>query len=117
MKVYLDNCCYNRPYDDQSLMRVSLETQAKIHVQDLIKEEKLNLVSSFILHYENSQNPFESRKRAILKFIADNSSQYVSEAEFDEVHCIAEEIMKSGIKTKDALHVACAIFAGCDVFL
>ena len=26
MKVYLDNCCYNRPYDDQSQLRISLET-------------------------------------------------------------------------------------------
>ena len=26
MKVYLDNCCYNRPYDDQNSLSVSLET-------------------------------------------------------------------------------------------
>ena len=31
LKVYLDNCCYNRPYDDQSQLRISLETQAKLY--------------------------------------------------------------------------------------
>lgn len=29
MRVYLDNCCFNRPYDSRSQMRVPLETQAK----------------------------------------------------------------------------------------
>lgn len=30
--IYLDNCCFNRPYDDQTQLRVSLETQAKMYV-------------------------------------------------------------------------------------
>ena len=25
MRIYLDNCCYNRPYDDQSQIRISSE--------------------------------------------------------------------------------------------
>lgn len=54
MRVYLDNCCYNRPYDDQSQLRISLETQAKLHIQDLIKEQQLELVTSYVLWYENS---------------------------------------------------------------
>ena len=28
LRIYLDNCCFNRPYDDQSQLRISLETQA-----------------------------------------------------------------------------------------
>lgn len=24
MRIYLDNCCYNRPYDDQKQIRISL---------------------------------------------------------------------------------------------
>ena len=31
MLIYLDNCCYNRPYDDQSYMRINLETQAVVN--------------------------------------------------------------------------------------
>jgi len=38
MKVYLDNCCFNRPFDDQASMIVSMETEAKLHVQDLIRQ-------------------------------------------------------------------------------
>lgn len=45
MRVYLDNCSYNRPYDDQSQMRIHLETQAKLHIQDMIRQEQIELVT------------------------------------------------------------------------
>ena len=32
MRVYLDNCCYNRPFDDQSQVRVRVETISKLAV-------------------------------------------------------------------------------------
>ena len=83
MKIYLDNCCYNRPYDDQSNIRVFLETQAKIHIQDMIRNDEVDLVTSFILYYENSKNPFESKRRAILEFIKDYSVEYISEDRLD----------------------------------
>ncbi len=30
MKIYLDNCCFNRPFDDQSQLRILLESEAKL---------------------------------------------------------------------------------------
>ena len=33
MKVYLDNCCYNRPYDDLDDLPVSLESQANNNIR------------------------------------------------------------------------------------
>ena len=33
MRIYLDNCCYNRPFDEQDDVRVRLETMAKLTVQ------------------------------------------------------------------------------------
>lgn len=49
MRVYLDMCCYNRPYDDQSQIKVSLETQAKLHIQDLIQQGRLKLIASYYI--------------------------------------------------------------------
>ena len=43
VRVYLDNCAYNRPYDSQTQMKVELETQAKLRIQRLIKEGKIEL--------------------------------------------------------------------------
>ncbi len=58
MKVYLDSFCYNRAYDDQNYLPISFETQAKLLIQLLIKEKRIELASSFILDYENSCNPY-----------------------------------------------------------
>lgn len=117
MRIYLDNCCYNRPYDDQSYMRIHLETQAKLYIQEMIKEKNFELVNSYMLEYENSKNRFISKKQAITKFIQDNESYYVGEEQIENVKEIAFSIMQTGVKEKDAIHVACAILARCDYFL
>ncbi len=117
MRIYLDNCCYNRPYDDQTQIGISLETQAKLYVQDLIKKRKIELAASYILWYENSQNPYETKRMAIGEFIQKNSVEYVGIEQADEIKRKAEKIMGTGIKMKDAYHVACAIFSSCDCFL
>lgn len=117
MKVYLDNCCFNRPYDDQSQIRISLETQAKLYVQDCIKRGKIDLVTSYILWYENSKNPYEMRQKAITEFVERNTTEYVGTDKEQTIKEKAAKIMKTGIKAKDACHVACAISASCDYFL
>ncbi len=117
MKIYLDNCCFNRPYDDQKQIRISLETQAKLYIQDLVKRRKIDLVSSYILWYENSQNPYETKKTAIGEFIRRNSAEYIDIDKADEIKAKAEEIMKTGVKMKDAYHVACALCSSCCYFL
>ena len=116
MKVYLDNCCYNRPYDDQSQIKVFLETQAKLHIQRMIVEGKVELVYSYMSRYENSQNPFEIRKNTIAEFFK-NASVYVDEGNADNAAQKARQIMTTGVKAKDAIHVACAVIAGADYFL
>ena len=68
MKIYLDNCCFNRPFDDQSSMRVKLEAEAKLFIQEKIITGKLQLVWSHILEYENRQNPFVERRNAIIEW-------------------------------------------------
>ncbi len=116
ISVYLDNCCFNRPYDDQSQIRISLETQAKLYIQRAIIERKIDMVYSYMSRYENSQNPFKIRRDTISDFFR-NSSVYVSEDNADKIQVKASEIMQTGIKSKDALHVACAIFGKADIFL
>ena len=114
VKVYLDNCCYNRPFDDQTQLRVSLETQAKLYVQLLIANEKIDLVWSYISEYENNNNPFETRRFSISRF-SQKAKHYVIES--GEILSKSNEIIKSGIKPADALHVASAIIGNADFFL
>jgi len=114
MKVYLDNCCFNRPFDDQSQIRIQLEAQAKLYVQEQIKNGEIELVWSYILDYENSFNPFEERKVTIQKW-KNKAKQDVDENE--QILETANELASLGIKNKDALHIACAVESNCDYFL
>ena len=117
MKIYLDNCCYNRPFDDQTQLTISIETQAKLQIQREIVLDKHQLVTSYILRMENAQNPFENRRFFTEDFIRRNSSEHIGVDEWKNVEEKAKGIMETGIKEKDALHVASAIVSGCDCFI
>ena len=65
MRVYLDNCCYNRPFDDQTQPAIRLETEAKMLVQALMRSGAIEYVWSFELRMESSRNPDNQRKRAV----------------------------------------------------
>ena len=117
MRIYLDNCCYNRPYDDQLQMRIHLDTEAKLHIQDMVKNNELELVTSYMLDYENAKNRFWHKRQAISEFMNENEAYYVSQDRNEEAIQIAEENKKTGVKNADALHVACAILAKSNYFI
>lgn len=114
MKVYLDNCCFNRPYDDQTPLQIRLETEAKMQIQDEIRSKKIELGWSFILDYENSQNPMEERKKEIALW-KELSNSYAEESQ--NILSTMNEIINTGIKPLDALHISCSIELKCDYFV
>jgi len=109
-------CCYNRPYDDQQQTRIHLESLAKLHIQQALIDGTYDFAWSFILELENSKNPYPLRRETIRKF-SYRGSEYVDESKADEIIKLATPIRVSGVKEKDALHVACAVYASCEYFL
>lgn len=63
MRIYLDNCCFNRPYDSQSDFKILLETRAKLHVQEAIRCGKFEMIGSYMLEFENEQNTDRMKKK------------------------------------------------------
>ena len=114
LKVYLDNCCYNRPFDDQSQLKISLQTQAKLQIQADALSGKIELVWSYMLDFENGENPFDFKRNSIQKW------EYVATSMIktnDEITETAEKLKMQGLGTMDALHIACAIYAKADYFV
>ena len=114
MRLYLDNCSLNRPFDDQTQMRIRLESEAKIYVQDKIKKNKIELVWSYILDIENDQNPFEEKRKAISKW------KKLAIVDVEETAILlkrANNFVAYGIKAKDALHVSSAIEGKAEYFV
>jgi hypothetical protein len=114
MRLYLDNCMFNRPFDDQSNIKILLETEAKLKIQENIRLGTYELVWSYILDYENSKNPFRERREQIK-----NWKRYASiDLEEEEgVINLAKSFHQLGLKRFDALHLACSITSNADYFL
>ena len=115
MKIYLDICCFNRPFDDQTQLVVHLEAQAKLYIQEQIIYGVYDLAWSYTLDYELSKNPYEEYRQAIAPW-HEIAVTNILKAN-DDILAYAEELGKKGVKKFDALHVACAVEAGCDYFI
>ena len=117
MRIYLDTCSLNRPYDALDLTTVNLEAQAKLTIQGWIREGKYDLVSSEMLLTEISEIPVELRKRGITSYIEENAAVHVGPGNNGTVHEMALELVRKQIGYKDACHAASAILAGCSYLI
>ena len=109
----MDNCCLNRPFDDQSNLRVHLEAEAIKTIISLLERQQWFLVSSQVLEFEISKNGDESRKKEL------NSMNALAHTVIQINATIAKranEFEKKGLQAFDALHLACAE-GNADIFL
>ena len=112
----MDNCSFNRPYDDQSVLKNYLEAEAKTYIQNEIRNNIFELVWSYMMDYEILFNPFDDRKTQILKW----KNIAVVDIDYSENNVkIANDIrMKNvNIRVKDSIHLACSIEANCNYFI
>lgn len=114
MRVYLDVCCLNRPFDDQTQDRIRLEAEAILLILRHFELREWSWVSSETVELEISQIPDDERRMRIRLLIADAvESQAVGTNELDR----SRELQILGFHAIDALHLACAESINADVFL
>ena len=114
MRLYLDVCTFNRPFDAQNQVKIKLETEAKLYIQQRIINGDYELVWSYILEYENNQNKFDDIRNTVYMW-----------KNVAKIHCLenndiieyAEKLKEKNIRTKDALHIACSVYSGSDYFI
>jgi predicted nucleic acid-binding protein len=103
--VYLDICCFKRPFDDATQERVRREAEAVATILDHASRGNVRLVRSPAHDFENERNPREDRRlatslwleRAVLRMSA--SGQAAERA---------RELAGLGFSPLDALHLAFA---------
>lgn len=105
IKVYLDNCVYNRPFDDQTNERIFIETRAFYIVIKWIEEGKIISIHSDALEYENALTSNPDRKGRVKSYLS-LAKEYVKLSEFSIKR--ANEIVTLGFRDMDALHIAMA---------
>jgi predicted nucleic acid-binding protein len=114
MKIYLDVCCLNRPFDDQTQDRIRLETEAVILVLEHVEEGDWELVGSDVMRFEIGQIKDSTRRRRVeTLFYTVKRNIRLDES----IVSRARELERLGISGFDSLHLACAEKAGADILL
>ena len=114
MKVYLDVCCLNRPFDDLTQERIKLESEAINMILNYCKNSLLILINSDAIEFETTKN-IDKFKNEQVRNILSLASIYINSNEIIESR--AKDLMKLNFKLYDALHLAFAEAAEADIFL
>lgn len=113
-RIYLDTNVYKRPFDDQGQPRIWLETLAFGVILQMVEGGEIDLVSSAVVEYENSRNPFPLRKAWVVRCLGlANHRQVLNRAIIER----AQGLETQGIGPLDALHIACAEASNSRYFL
>lgn len=113
MTIYLDVCCLNRPFDDQSQSRVRVEAEAVLSILKMAEDSEFEILGSDIIDDELSQNP-DREKRGKVELLRP-SAPHVTLTKAIEQRAVA--LQQWGIAPLDALHLASAESAVADYFL
>jgi hypothetical protein len=114
MRVYLDVCCLNRPFDDQEQERVRLEAEAVKSVLFHIGMGQWIGVGSEVIDFEIDRIPDPDRHLEVTSIVG-GFSDYVLVGESERQRGLELELL--GFGPTDALHLACGEKARVDVLL
>jgi predicted nucleic acid-binding protein len=114
MKVYIDVCCLNRPFDGTSQARVVIEAAAMVRVFELIESSSLSDYSSEMARVEIERIQDLDRRRKVKALLPPNNRIMPLSKELLDM---AEDLMLMGFSLADSVHLSAARRIGVDVFL
>ena len=113
--IYLDYNCFQRGFDDPRQIKIQLEALACEEVFKQAEKKSVGLVWSFMHEDENSLCPFLERKWEATR-LSDLCKIKVDPEK--EIYNFAKDFQqKAKLSAKDAVHLACAFYAKCKIFL
>jgi len=113
IKIYLDCCSLQRPFDDRSQLRIRLEAEAILAMFSLFESNVVELVKSFAIAYEIDNIPDDERRFFCYEFL---NKIHITVNLNSEIEILARNFVSKGIKPLDALHLSCAYFSEADYF-
>jgi predicted nucleic acid-binding protein len=103
--IYLDACCFNRPFDDQKQARIRLESEAVLQIINYCQSGQWELVNSTVLESEIGNISNQDKKEQLEQYLLLAKRRILVTPEIIKK---AKELTTLGIKNFDALHLACA---------
>lgn len=115
LKLYLDNCCYNRPFDDLTQEKVNLEASAIETIFRKHINKEIEIYKSMAIDFEISKINYENKRRQVEDLYDAIESIEITYSE--EIKQRAVELRKYNIKDMDSLHLAFAESEDVDYFI
>jgi hypothetical protein len=116
MKLYLDTCCYNRPYDDQTQERIHLEGEAVLAIINKQEQTDDEIMGSPILDIEMEQIGNVEKQEKVKNFYTQTINKKIGYNN-DILKRVKDLSKQTKIRTFDLFHLAFAENAGADVLL
>jgi len=114
MRVYMDVCCYSRPFDDLTQSRVYLEAEAVLSIMSRCENEEWVLLSSGAIDFEISMIPdAELQEKINALYLTASEHHNITNELVDR----AKEFHARGLGDFDSLHIAIAESAKADIML
>ena len=114
MRIYLDVCCLNRPFDDNAQDRIRLEAEAVLTVLKRYQGRSRSLLGSEVIDFEISQISDDEKRQKVMLLSAVLQPCFIVDVNAEKR---AIELEKLGFRPIDALHIACAEKGRADVLL
>jgi predicted nucleic acid-binding protein len=116
MKLYLDNCCFNRPYDDQTQERIHLEGEAILAIINKCERNNDEIIGSPVLDFEVGQAS-NIEKCDKVKNLYEQTINRKFEYNMNILKRVKELSKATTIRALDRFHLAFAENANVDVLL
>ena len=113
-KIYLDTCCLNRLFNDQTQVRIRQETGAIKIILARFFTTQWQWLTSTVLVNEISKTPNKTL-RAEMEVLLDLADQNVRVGATETTR--GTQLESLGFKWLDALHIACAESGRADILL
>ena len=115
MRIYLDNCCYNRPFDDLRQEKNNLEAQAIKLIVDKYWKDEFEIYTSDALVIEMNNIKDQIKKAKVLEVY--NKLNLINIPFSNNIIKRASELRQYNIKNMDSLHIAYAESSNIDYFI
>jgi predicted nucleic acid-binding protein len=110
--IYLDVCALSRPFDDQSFLRIRMETEAVNLILSKVRQASYALLVS-PTHIREIEATRDSVERVELRMLLAALGKPVT-VNRAKARARAEELVRSGLGVADAAHVAFAEHSGAE---
>jgi len=116
MKLYLDNCCYNRPYDDQTQEKIHMEGEAVLAIINRCKQNNDAIIGSAVLDLEIDQID-DIEKREKVKYFYNQTITIKVDYTANILKRVRELSEQTNIRTLDRFHLSLAEYSNADILL